>query len=115
MQLLSPAYAIFLVLGVLPVLIHLHGRRRAQIRKLPTLLLLKASNRRVAQRTKFRHILLLLLRMLLLMAIPLLLARPFAETDSDLPVQVSQIQRAVLIFDDSLSMMYQPADRKSVV
>ena len=109
MQLLSPAYAIFLLLGVLPVLIHLHGRRRAQIRKLPTLLLLKASNRRVAQRTKFRHILLLLLRMLLLMAIPLLLARPFAETDSDLPVQVSQTQRAVLIFDDSLSMMYQPA------
>jgi hypothetical protein len=108
-QLLSPAYAIFLLLGVLPVLIHLHGRRRAQIRKLPTLLLLKASNRRVAQRTKFRHILLLLLRMLLLMAIPLLLARPFAETDSDLPVQVSQTQRAVLIFDDSLSMMYQPA------
>ncbi len=109
MQLLSPAYAIFLLLGVLPVLIHLHGRRRAEIRKLPTLLLLKASNRRVAQRTKFRHILLLLLRMLLLMAIPFLLARPFAETDSDLPVQVSQTQRAVLIFDDSLSMMYQPA------
>ena len=108
MHLLSPAYAVFLVLGILPVLIHLHGRRRAQVRKLPTLLLLRASNRRVAQRTRFRHILLLLLRMLLLMAIPLLLSRPFVETESDLPVQVSQTQRAVLIFDDSLSMTYQP-------
>ena len=108
MHLLSPAYAVFLVLGILPVLIHLHGRRRAQVRKLPTLLLLRASNRRVAQRTRLRHVLLLLLRVLLLMAIPFLLARPFAETDSDLPVQVSQTQRAVLIFDDSLSMMYQP-------
>ena len=108
MHLLSPAYAVFLVLGILPVLIHLHGRRRAQVRKLPTLLLLRASNRRVAQRTRLRHVLLLLVRVLLLMAIPFLLARPFAETDSDLPVQVSQTQRAVLIFDDSLSMMYQP-------
>lgn len=108
MQLLSPAYAAFLFLGILPVLIHLHGRRRAQVRKLPTLLLLRASNRRVAQRTRLRHVLLLLLRILLLLTIPLVLARPFVETDSDLPVQVSQTQRAVLIFDDSLSMMYQP-------
>ncbi len=58
MHLLSPAYAVFLVLGILPVLIHLHGRRRAQVRKLPTLLLLRASNRRVAQRTRLRHVLL---------------------------------------------------------
>ncbi|HND09601.1 MAG TPA: BatA domain-containing protein, partial [Pseudomonadota bacterium] len=99
MHLLSPIYAAFLFLGILPILIHLHGRRRAQVRKLPTLLLLRASSRRVAQRTRLRHVLLLLLRVLLLVAIPFLLARPFAETDSDLPVQVSQTQRAVLIFD----------------
>ena len=108
MHLLSPIYAAFLFLGILPILIHLHGRRRAQVRKLPTLLLLRASSRRVAQRTRLRHVLLLLLRVLLLVAIPFLLARPFAETDSDLPVQVSQTQRAVLIFDDSLSMTYKP-------
>lgn len=108
MHLLSPLFAAFVVLGALPLLIHLHGRRRAQVRKLPTLLFLKASHRRVAQRTRLRHLLLLLVRVLLFSTIPLLLARPFVETESDLPTQVSQVQRAVIIFDDSLSMNYAP-------
>jgi len=108
MHLLSPWYAAFMVLGVLPVLIHLMGRRRARVRPLPTLLLLYASHRRVAQRTKLRHLLLLLLRMLVLVAVPLCLAKPYFETASDLPAQVSGAQSAVLVVDDSLSMRYQP-------
>jgi hypothetical protein len=104
---LAPAFAALTLLGVLPVLIHLHGRRRAKVRPLPTLLILLASHRRVAQRTKLRHLLLLLFRVLVLVAIPLCLAKPFIETASDLPAQVSAAQSAVLLIDDSLSMNYR--------
>ena len=109
MHFLSPWYASLVLLGILPVIIHLMGRRRARVRPLPTLLLLYASHRRVAQRTQVRHILLLLLRMLVFVAVPLVLSQPFIETSSDLPVGVSQQQSAVLVLDDSLSMRYAPA------
>ena len=108
MNFLAPVFAALTFLGILPVLIHLHGRRRAKVRPLPTLMILLASHRRVAQRTKLRQLLLLLLRVLVMVAIPLCLAKPFIETASDLPAQVSAAQSAVLLLDDSLSMNYQP-------
>lgn len=108
MHLLSPWFAALVALGALPVLIHLHGRRRAKVRKLPTLLLLHASHRRVAQRTRLRHVMLLLLRVLVMVAIPLLLAKPYIETTSDLPAQISAPQSAVLVLDDSLSLRSRP-------
>jgi hypothetical protein len=106
MHFLSPWYAALVVLGALPVIIHLMGRRRARVQPLPTLLLLYASHRRVAQRTQVRHIALLLLRMLVCIAAPLVLAKPFFETTSDLPARASAQQSAVLVLDDSLSMRY---------
>ena len=106
MHFLSPAYAALVLLGALPILIHLMGRRRARVQPLPTLLLLYASHRRVAQRTQVRHVLLLLLRMLICVAAPLVLAKPFVETTSDLPARASQQQSAVLVLDDSVSMRY---------
>ena len=108
MNFLAPVFAGLTFLGILPVLIHLHGRRRAKVRPLPTLMILLASHRRVAQRTKLRQLLLLLVRVLVMVAIPLCLAKPFIETASDLPAQVSAAQSAVLLLDDSLSMNYQP-------
>lgn len=108
MNFLAPVFAALTLLGVLPVLIHLHGRRRAKVRPLPTLMILLSSHRRVAQRTKLRHLLLLSLRVLVMIALPLILAKPFIETASDLPAQVSAAQSAVLLLDDSLSMNYQP-------
>ncbi|HRI55366.1 MAG TPA: BatA domain-containing protein, partial [Pseudomonadota bacterium] len=108
MNFIAPVFAALTFLGILPVLIHLHGRRRAKVRPLPTLMILLASHRRVAQRTKLRQLLLLLLRVLVMVAIPLCLAKPFIETASDLPTQVSAAQSAVLLLDDSLSMNYQP-------
>ena len=102
MHFLSPAYAALVLLGALPILIHLMGRRRARVQPLPTLLLLYASHRRVAQRTQVRHVLLLLLRMLICVAAPLVLAKPYVETTSDLPARASQQQSAVLVLDDSV-------------
>lgn len=109
MHFLSPWYAALVVLGALPVIIHLMGRRRARVQPLPTLLLLYASHRRVAQRTQVRHIALLLLRMLVCIAAPLVLAKPFIETTSDLPARTSLQQSAVLVLDDSVSMRYVTA------
>ena len=106
MHFLSPWYAALVLLGALPVIIHLVGRRRARVQPLPTLLLLYASHRRVAQRTQVRHIALLLLRMLVCIAAPLVLAKPYIETTSDLPASTSLQQSAVLVLDDSVSMRY---------
>lgn len=107
MHFLTPLFVAFGVLGALPVIIHLVGRSRAKVRRLPTLLLLYASQQQVSQRTRLRHWLLLLFRVLVMLAIPLCLAKPYVETASDLPAQVSAAQSAVVVLDDSLSMRYQ--------
>lgn len=110
MGFLAPVFAAFALLGGVPILIHLVGRSRARVRKLPTLILLQASQLRVAQYTRLRHLALLLLRILVLAAIPLALAKPYFEARSDLPARVGVAQSAVLVLDDSLSMRYQLGD-----
>ena len=49
-----------------------------QVRQLPTLMILPSSHRRVAQRTKLRHLLLLLFRVLV-MALPLILSAVYRD------------------------------------
>lgn len=111
MHTLAPFYLALTALGVLPILIHLMGRRRARVRPLPTLLLLYASHKRVAQRTQVRHVLLLLLRVLLFVVAPLILAKPYLETESPLPQGIGQTRSAVIVLDDSLSMRYVPGHK----
>lgn len=107
MHFLAPFFAVLTTLAAVPVIIHLWGRSRARVRPFPAMDFLLAGHRRVARRTRLRQILLLLLRAAIMAAVPLCLAKPFIETLSDLPAQVSGAQSAVLVIDDSLAMNYR--------
>lgn len=107
MHFLAPFFAVLTTLAAVPVVIHLWGRSRARVRPFPAMDFLLAGHRRVARRTRLRQILLLLLRAAIMAAVPLCLAKPFIETLSDLPAQVSGAQSAVLVLDDSLAMNYR--------
>jgi hypothetical protein len=104
MSFLAPGFALFAALFVVPILIHLIGRSRAKTKKFAAIELLLRSERRVATRTRLRQLLLLAVRALAIAAVPLILARPFFEAESDLPAAVGGAQSAVIVFDDSLSM-----------
>lgn len=104
MTFLAPGFALFAALFVVPILIHLIGRSRAKTKKFAAIELLLRSERRVATRTRLRQLLLLLVRALAIAAVPLILARPFFEAESDLPAAVGGAQSAVIVLDDSMSM-----------
>jgi hypothetical protein len=104
MHFLAPGFALFAVLFGVPILIHLIGRSRARVRQFAALELLLRSERRVATRTRIRQILLLAVRALAIAAVPLILAKPFVEAESDLPANIGEAQSAVIVLDDSLSM-----------
>jgi hypothetical protein len=106
MNFLAPSFALFTLLFAVPIAIHLIGRRRARVRRFAALELLLRSERRVARRTRVRQLLLLALRALAIAAVPLILAKPFVEAQSDLPATVGGAQSAVIVLDDSASMSY---------
>jgi Aerotolerance regulator N-terminal/von Willebrand factor type A domain len=101
---IAPGFAAFAVLFAVPIVIHLIGRSRAKVKRFAAIDLLLRSERRVARRTRLRQLLLLSVRALAIAAVPLILARPFFEAESDLPGVVSGSQSAVIIVDDSMSM-----------
>ena len=78
---------------------------RAKVRQFAALDLLMRSERKVAQRTKLRQFLLLAVRALAIAAVPLILAKPFVEAQSDLPAAVGGAQSAVIVLDDSMLSM----------
>ncbi len=104
MSFLRPAFAAFCVLFAVPLVIHLIGKQRAKVLRFGPIEMLRRAERRVAQRTRIRHFLLLSLRAAAIAAVPLILSKPFFETDSKLPAQVMGSQSAVIVIDDSLSM-----------
>ncbi|MDB4965474.1 MAG: hypothetical protein JWN44_1163 [Myxococcales bacterium] len=104
MSFLAPGFVAFSLLFAVPIAIHLIGRSRARPRKFAAIELLMRSDKRVARRTKIRQWLLLLMRALAIAAVPLVLAKPFIEAASDLPVAVGGAQSAVVVIDDSSSM-----------
>jgi hypothetical protein len=104
MSFLQPLFALGAALFVVPIVIHLIGRSRAKMQRFAAIELLLRSERKVARRTRLRQLLLLTLRALAIAAVPLILAKPFFEAESDLPAAVGGAQSAVIVLDDSLSM-----------
>ena len=104
MSFLAPGFVFFTALFAVPIAVHLIGRSRAKVRRFAAIELLLRGERRVARRTRIRQWLLLLLRALAIAAVPLILARPFLEAASDLPIAVGGAQSAVIVIDDSMSM-----------
>ena len=70
-------------LGILvPLAIHLIGRRRAKVVRFAALEFLISTRRRTARRLELRERLLLLVRVLVCLAVPLALAKPFTSCES---------------------------------
>ncbi|HEY7957831.1 MAG TPA: BatA domain-containing protein [Polyangia bacterium] len=112
MSFLAPGFAIFTVLFVVPIAIHLIGRSRARVQRFAAIDLLLRSERKVARRTRLRQLLLLALRALAIALVPFILAKPFIEAKSDLPAEVQGSQSAVIVLDDSLSMRLAPGGKR---
>ena len=107
MSFASPLFLFGLAAAAVPVIIHLIGRQRAQRRRFAALDFVLRSNRQVAQRLRLRQLLLLAVRALLVGSIAVIMAKPFTETESDLPALDGGQRSAVIVLDDSLSMRRQ--------
>jgi hypothetical protein len=98
-----------LLLVGIPVLLHLIVRQKPKHLLFPAFRLLRQRHRTNQRKLRWRHLLLLALRMLLIVAMCLALARPEVFSErlrlySDRPVA------AVLVFDTSYSMQYTVED-----
>ncbi|MCC6748643.1 MAG: VWA domain-containing protein [Deltaproteobacteria bacterium] len=111
MSFLAPVMLVGLVAALVPLIIHLVGRRRAPRRPFAAIDFVLRSNRRVAQRLRLRQWLLLALRVALVAAVVLMVAKPYAEVDSELPMVGAGPQSAVIVLDDTLSMRRRSSTR----
>lgn len=111
MSFAAPLMLLGVVAAAVPLVIHLIGRRRAPRRRFAAIDFVLRSDRRLARRLQLRQYVLLAVRMLLAGGIALMMAKPFAEAESDLPAVGGQPQAAVIILDDTLSMRRRGSGR----
>lgn len=92
--------------ALIPLLVHLFDRRRPRPHPFGAIAFVLRSQRRTASRLKLKRLLLYLLRTLILLALPIALARP--EWKRELPAGVSPHGAAAtaIVLDTSLSMRW---------
>ena len=90
--------------AAIPVVIHLINRRRAPVRPFAAIDFILLTNKRLMRRMKLRHWLVLAVRVLLISAIPLALARPYSVPDAARGGADGTPESTVIVVDDSLSM-----------
>ncbi len=93
-----------MVLGVVPIVIHLINRRRAKLRRFAAIEFLLMSDKRLARRLKLKQLLVLALRVLLVLALAFALAKPYLEPDVTLDRALSEPGAIAIVIDDSASM-----------
>lgn len=106
MSFISPIFLLGLLGITLPILIHLAGRRRAQVYRFSALEFILRSQKRMEARLKLEQLLLLLLRIGVISLLALALAKPVIRT-AGLPLPAPGAPSSnVLIMDNSYSMGY---------
>ena len=111
MSFVSPLLLIGLAAAGVPLLVHLIGRDRAPRHPFAAMDFVLRCNRQLARRQRLRQLLLLITRMILAAGIAVMMAKPFVETESDLPALGTKPQSAVLILDDTVSMSREEGGR----
>lgn len=101
---LNPLFLFGLAAAILPILIHRLTRRRAIIRKFTAVRLLIRSQQVMTKPQRLKHLLLLALRVLAVMGLVFLMARPLLVRPGLLGFENGKA--TVLIVDNSLSMGY---------
>ena len=102
---LNPLFLYGLAAGILPVLIHRLTERKAIPKKFSAVRLLLQSQKVMARPQRLKHLLLLALRVLAVMILVLMMARP-VMTRQNFLTPVDRGAR-ILILDNSLSMGYR--------
>jgi hypothetical protein len=100
-----------LALAGLPVLIHLIMRQKPKVLQFPAFRFLRQKHFINRRRMRLQHLLLLALRMLLIAALCLALARPRVVVSQVASVGSERAVAAVLVFDTSPSMEYAAAGK----
>jgi hypothetical protein len=93
-----------MLLGLVPIIIHLINKRRARLVRFSAIEFLLLSDRKLARRLKLKQILVLALRVLLLVAMAFALAKPYLEPEATGGINVSEPGAVALIIDDSASL-----------
>lgn len=106
MSFIHPFFLYLLPLAALPIVIHLIGRQRYARQEFSTLRFLRQLEIDLIRKLKIRQILLLILRILLIAALILSLARPYRSSRSP-GIFVGRGETLYLIVDNSLSMQIQ--------
>ena len=75
----SAGFLIGMLAALLPLIIHLINRKQARIHKFAAMDFLFKVDRRIARNLKFRHLILLLVRTVLIACIPLALSKPLYQ------------------------------------
>ncbi len=100
-----------LPVAALPILIHLFHRKRARPHPFAAIHFVLRSERRSSRRLRLRRLLLFAVRTLILLAVPVALARPQARR-SDAAAAASRGPRATaFVLDASMSMSYRRTGR----
>jgi len=93
-----------MLLGVVPIIIHLVNRRRAKLRRFAAIEFLLMSDKRLARRLKLKQMLVLALRVALILALAFALAKPYLDPDTAPGREVSEPGAIAILIDDSASM-----------
>ncbi len=101
-----------LVVAGIPILLHLILRQKPKTLPFPAFRFLVQRHRSNLRKLQLRHLLLLMLRITLIAALCLALARPRLVNDA-FNLSRERPVAAILIFDTSASMDYQTSDRVS--
>ena len=102
---LNPLFLFGLTAGILPILIHRLTEKKAIPKKFSAVRLLLESQKVMAKPQRLKHLLLLALRVLAVMILVLMMARPVMTRQSLLSPADSGAK--ILILDNSLSMGYR--------
>lgn len=94
--------------GLIPIIIHLINRQRAKVRPFAAIDYLLLSDKRLARRLRIKQLLVLALRVLLLVAIPFALAKPYVEPEALAAPDPAAPGAIALVIDDSLSARATP-------
>lgn len=109
MNFANPLLAFGALAALLPVLIHLFDRRKPRVQAFGPIAFVLRSQARTAARLRLKRLLLYALRTLLLLALPLALARPSWNEAAALTSSAGPAATAIVI-DASLSMRWRDGD-----
>lgn len=96
--------------ALIPLLVHLFDRRRPRPHAFSAMSFVLRSQKRTASRLKLKRILLYILRTLILLALPLALARPEWKQDAPVGVSTRGPSATVIVLDTSFSMRFREGE-----